>query len=146
MAHVEYHQRTRVQFDMLELEAQTQRRKLGVMVAGVRPVLDCIDMEAAPQPDDRPPRLDTIIDRCKAAWENFKSFNQDAIVSTVTHALAVVRSHYPAIDLQAIGAEFARGTEAMEHQQLEDEVDDVAKKLAGDVDLFGEMDGDGEAR
>ena len=34
----------------------------------------------------------------------------------------------------------------MEHQQLEDEVEDVAKKLAGDVGLFGEMDGDGEAR
>ena len=34
----------------------------------------------------------------------------------------------------------------MEHQQLEDEVEDAAKKLAGDVDLFSEMDGDGEAR
>ena len=34
----------------------------------------------------------------------------------------------------------------MEHQQLEDEVEDVAKKLADDVDLFGEMDGDGEAQ
>ena len=33
-----------------------------------------------------------------------------------------------------------------EHQQLEDEVEDPAKKLAGDIDLFGEMDGDGEAR
>ena len=32
------------------------------------------------------------------------------------------------------------------HQQLEDEVEDAAKKLDGDVDLFGEMDGDGEAR
>ena len=58
----------------------------------------------------------------------------------------MVRSHYPAIDLQAIGARFARGTGVVEHQQLEDEVEDAAKKLAGDVDLFGEMDGDGEAR
>ena len=33
----------------------------------------------------------------------------------------------------------------MEHQQLEDEVKDAVKKLAGDVDLFGEMDGDGKA-
>ena len=59
------------------------------MVAGVRPVLDYIDMEVAPQPNDRPPCLDTIIDRCKAAWENFKSFNRDTTVSAVTHALAV---------------------------------------------------------
>ena len=34
----------------------------------------------------------------------------------------------------------------MEHQQLEDEVENTAKKLAGDIDLFGETDGDGEAR
>ena len=83
------------------------------MVAGVRPVLDYIDMEAAPQPNDRPPCPDTIIDRCKVVWENFKSFNHNATVSVVTHALAVVRSHYPTIDLRAIGAKFARGTGTM---------------------------------
>ena len=33
-----------------------------------------------------------------------------------------------------------------EHQQLEDEVEDASKKLANDIDLFGEMDGDGKAR
>ena len=49
--------------------------KPDAMVAGVRPVLDCIDMEVAPQPNDRPPRPDAIIDRCKTAWENFKGFN-----------------------------------------------------------------------
>ena len=116
------------------------------MVAGVKLVLKCVDLEVAPQPDGRTSRLDTIIDRCKVVWENFKSFNRDATVTAVTHALAVVRSHYPAIDLQAIGAGFAEGTGATEDQQLEDEVEDTAKKLAGDIDLFGEMDGDGEAR
>ena len=80
-------------------------------------MLDYIDMEVAPQPDGRPPCLDTIIDRCKATWENFKSFNHDATVTAVTHALAVVRSHYPVIDLQAIGARFTRGMGATEHQQ-----------------------------
>jgi len=34
----------------------------------------------------------------------------------------------------------------MEHQQLEDEVEDVAKKLAGDIDLFGKMDNDGKTQ
>ena len=60
---------------MLELEAKTQRGKLEAVVTGIKPVVDCIDMEVAPQPNDRPPCLDTIIDRCKVAWENFKSFN-----------------------------------------------------------------------
>jgi len=83
---------------VLELEAQNQRRKLDTMVAGVRPVLDYIDMEVA-QLDDTPPHLDTIINRCKATWENFKSFNHDATISVVTHTLVVVWSHYPFIDL-----------------------------------------------
>ena len=109
-------------------------------------MLDYIDLEVASQPDDRSQCSDTIIDRCKAVWENFKSFNRDAIITAITHALAVVWSHYPTVDLQAIGDGFAGGAGAMEHQQLEDEVEDAAKKLAGDIDLFGEMDGDGEAR
>ena len=72
---------------MLELEAKTQRGKLDAVVAGVRSVLDYIDMEVAAQPDDRPPRPNTIIDRCKVAWE---SFNRDVVVSVMTHALVVV--------------------------------------------------------
>ena len=79
-------------------------------------------------------------------WESFKGFNRDAVVSTTTHTLAVVRSHYPATDLQAIGGRFAEGLSEAETQQLEDEVENVAKKLVGDIDLFGEMDGNGGAQ
>ena len=131
---------------MLELVARTQRGKLDAVVARVKPMLDCIDMEVAPQPDDRPPHQDAIIDRCKAAWENFKGFNRDAAVSIVTHALAVVWSHYPVINLRAIGAGFARGTGATKEEQLKDEEEDTVKRLADDVDLFGEVDGDGQAQ
>jgi len=102
----------KAQFDVLEQEARTQRSKLDAVVAGIKPVLNCIDQEVAPQPDSRPPRPDTIIDRCKAAWENFKGFNRDATISVMMHALVVVRSHYPAINLQAIGAGFTRGMDA----------------------------------
>ena len=41
---------------------------------------------------------------------------------------------------------FIEGLSEAETQQLEDEVEDAAKKLAGDIDLFGETSGDGEAR
>ena len=88
-----------MQFDVLVLEARTKREKFDTMVARVKPVLDYIDLEADPLPGERPPRPDAIIDRCKAAWENFKSFNWDVAASIVTHALAVVRSHYLAINL-----------------------------------------------
>ena len=58
----------------------------------------------------------------------------------------VVQSHYPAIDLQVIWAGFTEGRDEAEHQQLEDEVEDAAKKLASDIDLFGETDGENGAR
>ena len=136
---IDYHLRVNAQFDVLVQEARTQRDKLNAVVAGVKPVLDCIDLEVAPQPDGRPPCSDTMIHRCKAAWE---SFNHDAIVTAITHALVVVRSHYQSVDLQAIGAEFAEGMGEVKTQQVED----AAKKLAGDIDLFGETDDDGGAR
>ena len=79
-------------------------------------------------------------------WESFKGFNHDAVVSAATHALAVVRSHYPATDLQAIGGGLAEGLSEKETQQSEDEVEDASKKLAGDIYLFGETDGSGEAQ
>ena len=67
-------------------------------------------------------------------------------MSVATHALAVVRSHYQSVDLLMIGGEFTEGLSKAETQQLEDEVEDAAKKLAGDIDLFGETSGDGEAQ
>jgi len=135
--HTEYHRRTK---------ARTQRRKLDAVVAEVKPALDCIDMEVAPQPDDRSPRSDAIIDRCKAAWENFKGFNRDTTISIATHALAVVWSHYPMINLQAIGAGFARGMGVTKQEQLKDEVEDMTKSLASDVDLFSEVDDEGQTQ
>ena len=34
----------------------------------------------------------------------------------------------------------------MKQEQLKDKVEDVAKRLASDVDLFGEVDGEGQAQ
>ena len=142
----DYRQRVKAQFDVLEQDAWTQRDKFDAVVAGIKPVLDCVEPEVAPQPDGRPARPDIVIERCKTAWESFKGFNRDAVVSAATHALAVVRSHYPTTDLQAIGGGFAEGLSEADTQQLQDEVEDAAKKLAGDIDLFREMDGSGRAQ
>ena len=67
-------------------------------------------------------------------------------MTVATHVLAVVRSHYPSIDLQSVRGGFAEGLSDAETQQLEDEVEDAAKTLAGDIDLFGEMHGNGRAQ
>ena len=58
----------------------------------------------------------------------------------------MVRSHYPATDLDAIGGGYVEGLSEVETQQLEDEVEDTVKKLADDIDLFGETDGNGRAQ
>ena len=58
---VYYRQRVKAQFDVLVQEARTQRDKFDAVVTGVKPVLDFIDLEAAPQPDGRPPFSNTII-------------------------------------------------------------------------------------
>ena len=88
--HADYHRRVKAQFDVLEQDARTQRNKFDGVVIGIKPMLDCIEPETAPHPNGMPPRLDIIIERCKTAWESFKSFNRDVVVSAATHALAVV--------------------------------------------------------
>ena len=67
-------------------------------------------------------------------------------MTVATHVLAVVRSHYPTIDIRSIGGGFAEGLSDAETQKLEDEVEDTAKNLASDIDLFGETDGSGVAQ
>ena len=131
---------------MLVQEAKIQKENFNVVIAAIKLVLDYVDLEPATQRNGRRQRLDTVIQRCKAAWENFKIFNRDAIMIVATHVLTVVWSHYPTIDLQSIGGGFTEGLSDAETQQLEDQVEDLAKKLARDIDLFGEMDGDGGAR
>ena len=86
----DYRRRVKAQFDVLEQDAQTQRDKFDAVLAGVKPVLDCVDIEVAPQPNGRPPRPDNVIEKCKAVWGNFKSFNRDTVVSAATHSLAIV--------------------------------------------------------
>ena len=101
---------------MLVQEAKTKRENFDTVVATIKPMLDCVHLETAIQPDGRRQRSDTIIQRCKAAWENFKSFKRDAIVSVATHVLVVVWSHYPTIELQSIGGGFAEGLSDAETQ------------------------------
>jgi len=96
---VDYRRRVKAQFDVLEQDTRTQRDKFDAVVAEIKPVLDCVELEVAPQPDGRPPCPDIVIERCKTAWESFKNFNRDAVVTGITHALAVVRSHYQSVDL-----------------------------------------------
>ena len=84
---------------MLVQEAKVQKDNFNTITAVIKLVLDCVDIEPAPRPDSRQQGPDIIIQRCKAAWENFKNFNLDVVLTAATHALAVVQSHYPSVDI-----------------------------------------------
>ena len=80
---------------MLVQEAQVQKDNFNAVVTAIKPVLDCVDPEMAPRLDGRRQGSDTIIQRCKGIWENFKN----AVMIAATHAPEVVRSHYLTVDL-----------------------------------------------
>ena len=50
----------------------------------------------------------------------------------------MLRSHYPSVDLEWVVTGYARGTNAAKIAKLEDEAKEPGKKLACDIDLFGE--------
>lgn len=84
------------------------------MVVGIKPMLDLINPEVL-EPEvysfgDRPPRPDRIMERCGEAWTRFKEYTRSVAFSAAGHALAVVRSLYPSVKLEAIDGGFARGT------------------------------------
>jgi hypothetical protein len=74
-----------------------------MIVAGIGPLLDNIGLpqpEGARLPRDDPYRL--IIDRCRDAWSDFREFARSVAHGAIIHALMLLRSHYPTVDLQRV--------------------------------------------
>ena len=59
-------------------------------------------------------------------------------------ALAVLWSHYPSVKPKLIMTSFARGTDAQKTAKLEDEAKEATTRLAEDVDLFSEGQGNAQ--
>jgi hypothetical protein len=119
-----------------------QKNNYEAVIAGIKLVLCCINFEPAKaivlQPGDRPPRPDTILDRCKGAWKNFKEFTRNATNYVIVHMLMVIRSYYTLVKPEVVGTGFARRMSSEKITKLEDETEETAARLAGDVDLFDE--------
>ena len=116
--------------------------KLEVVIVGIKPMLDYISF-APPEasssswlPGDLPHQ--SIVNRCQMAWVDFKEFTCSAAHGAIVHALAMLRSHYPSVDLEQVVTSYARGTDAAKIAKLENEAEEPGKKLASDIDLFGE--------
>ena len=114
--------------------------EIEVMKAGIKPVFDCIGFEPSEGGEllSRDPPPQSILDRCRMAWSDFKEFTRSATHGAVVHVLAQLWSHYPSMDLQRVVTGYARGTNVTKIARLEDEAKEPAKRLAGDINLFGE--------
>ena len=71
------------------------------------------------------------------AWTDFKEFTHSAVHGAVVHVLAMLRSHYPLVDLERVVTGYARVTDAAKITKLEEEAEEPGKKLASDVNLLG---------
>jgi len=78
------------------------------------------------------------VERCRAAWSNFRVCVHSARCIAVGHALSVVQSLYPVVDLEIINDGFAKGTEDKVANQLVVEAIESAFKLIKDLDIFGD--------
>lgn len=80
------------------------------------------------------------MDRCQRSLARFKVYTRGVACSAAGHALAVVRSLYPAVKLEVIDTGFACGTSDARVDELEEEALESTIKLAEDLDLFGERE------
>ena len=67
---------------------------------------------------------------------NFKTYVHNTVRATAGHALAVVRSLYPAVSLEVVDGGFTEGTEDAEAEWLMEEATESAFRLVEDLYIF----------
>ena len=113
--------------------------KLEMMIMGIQPMLDYVGLEqpeGARLPEDGSYWL--VMDHCRTTWVDFKEFAPSTAHGAVVHALAQLWSHYPLVDLRWVATRYAQGMNTEKITRLEDDVEEPMKRLAEDVELFGE--------
>lgn len=104
------------------------------MVAGVLPILNLIEVAPAQPGAEKPP----LVDKCINSWVMFKQFVCDSSEYMASHVLAVVRSHYPRVDLQRLEAGVANDIDPQKAAKLRDSSIMTALEMITDVDPCGE--------
>jgi hypothetical protein len=112
------HTNSRVQYEDYELRLKATRNKVKAIIARIAPVLDFIDrnltLPSMGYLDVNPHPPNSFVDRCKGVLTNFKAYIHGVACTIAGHALAVVRSLYPAVSLEVIDGGFAEGAEDAE--------------------------------
>jgi hypothetical protein len=123
-------------------QVKKQEDQIEVIVVGIGPMLDNIDLpqpKGARLPEDSPYR--SIVNHCYDAWLDLREFRRRMAHGAIIHALTQLCSHYPMVDLQQVATGYAQDIDARKITKLEEEAEEPAKRLAEDVDLFGNGEG-----
>jgi hypothetical protein len=121
------------QFDILIKEKQLWENRCKAMAVGVLSILNLIEVAPTQPGAEKPP----LVNRCINSWMMFKQFVHDTSEYVASHVLAIVRSHYPRVDLQRIEAGVAKDTNPHKAIELRDSSRMMALNMIADVDLCG---------
>ncbi|XP_066365339.1 uncharacterized protein [Miscanthus floridulus] len=123
-------------FEQLERKSEQlnsiskQKAEQDTGLGQMRQAIDQLCQEKAKEAE----RADKLAEELKGEFlleAKVQKENYDAVIATIK---------------TSIGGGFAEGLDDAGTQQQEDEVEEAAKMLASDIDLFGEMDGNGKAQ
>jgi hypothetical protein len=126
--------------EALMKEKEHLASKCKAMEEGIKPVLDLVGMEPEEGPADQSIQPDAIVKRYQSSWACFKQYIRDAGEYVAAHVLAVVRSHYPEVDLRRLEAGVSSNTDLVKAEQLRATSQATAAKMISDVDLCSETE------
>lgn len=129
-----------MQMESDKLEIKALQNKIKAITAGITPILDFIDGNPKPplvgDLDQHPLPPDPFVERCRASCGRFKVYVRGTAAYAIGHALSVVRSWYPAVELNWIDEGFPKGAADEVADALQLEAEECSVKLVDDLQLF----------
>lgn len=124
-----------------KLEIKTLHDKIGAIVTGITPILNFINGNLLLSPtgnlDENSLPMDPFVKRCRVSWGWFKVYVRGTAAYAIGHALSVVRSWYPAMELGWIDEGFPKDMQDDMVDALQLEAEEYSVKLVDDLWLFG---------
>lgn len=115
----------------------------------MKPILDVMIPEPSVRPpvdlEEQAPPPDSFLEQCRSAYERFKFFVRGTACCEADHAHAVVRSHYPSMDMGCMASGFAADVADERIALLQSSSVPMAEVHAGDLQLFSKDPTEGGA-
>ena len=119
-----------MQYEAFNLEIKALKSSLEEFLQAVDPVL-----QIAFPDEHRDGAPIAHLEYLKAAPEKLKAQIKEVVTTSTVQALAVVKSHYPQVDLQRVGEGFANDADEDKIDALSKEVKTTSNLLVENLDL-----------